>query len=379
VNAATTLYAVWDANPYPYTVTHHFVGGAMDGTATQVKSGTELFGRPVTATPDNYTGYTYNAAHPEAVQTGTMNETGLALHLYYAAVIPPTPTPPAITPTPPAITPTPPAITPTPPAITPTPPAITPTPPAITPTPPAVTPPTNPTHPATPTTTPPAQPPVAAQVTVPVPEVTPEEAIPEPPEPGEPTPEPAPESTTDPRPTGSVTKVTPPAGYENFTAKDIAKFEDQTGNLFTDLIRNKIPLGNIFGKGAWSLLSLLLSLIAVVISVLLILWAVIRRRGRDDEHDRDTYADENEETVKKKNAGILRALTVIAGVLTPIVWLILDDLNQPMVWINKWTLFVGIVFIVHIVLLLVYKSRNNRKVRDSEAEAEANAGYGTIQ
>jgi preprotein translocase subunit SecG len=172
-----------------------------------------------------------------------------------------------------------------------------------------------------------------------------------------------------------VTKVTPPAGYENFTAQDIAKFEDQTGNLFTDLIRNKIPLGNIFGKGAWSLLSLLLSLIAVVCSVLLILWTVIRRRRRDDGHDRDTYADENGETVKKKNAGILRALTVIAGVLTPIVWLILDDLNQPMVWINKWTLFVGIVFIVHIVLLLVYKSRNNRKERDSEAEAE----YGTIQ
>jgi uncharacterized repeat protein (TIGR02543 family) len=279
---------------------------------------------------------------------------------------------------------TPPAITPTPPAITPTPPAITPTPPAVTLTPPAVTPPTTPTHPVTPGQATPAQPPVAAQVTVPTPEVTPEELIPEPPEPGEPAPAPAPvpapESAEGPRPTNSVTKVTPPAGYENFTAKDIAKFEGQTGNLFTDLIRNKIPLGNIFGKGAWSLLSLLLSLIAVVISVLLILWVVIRRRGRDDEHDRDTYseeryaderyAEESGETVKKKNASILRALTVIVGVLTPIVWLILDDLNQPMVWINKWTLYVGIVFIVHIVLLLVYKSRNNRKVRDSEAEAE---------
>jgi preprotein translocase subunit SecG len=42
----------------------------------------------------------------------------------------------------------------------------------------------------------------------------------------------------------------------------------------------------------------------------------------------------------------------------------LDNLNQPMVWINRWTIFVGIVFIAHIVMLMIYKHRNGKNVRN---------------
>jgi hypothetical protein len=38
-----------------------------------------------------------------------------------------------------------------------------------------------------------------------------------------------------------------------------------------------------------------------------------------------------------------------------------------MVWINSWTLYVGIVFIAHIVLFAVYKHRNGKEERGSEA------------
>jgi hypothetical protein len=38
-----------------------------------------------------------------------------------------------------------------------------------------------------------------------------------------------------------------------------------------------------------------------------------------------------------------------------------------MVWVNKWTLYVGIVFVIHIALLVIYKNRNNKEERGSEA------------
>jgi preprotein translocase subunit SecG len=42
-----------------------------------------------------------------------------------------------------------------------------------------------------------------------------------------------------------------------------------------------------------------------------------------------------------------------------------------MAWINKWTIIVGIVFLVHIILLLVYKIRSREK--DDENEEEDNS------
>jgi preprotein translocase subunit SecG len=105
-----------------------------------------------------------------------------------------------------------------------------------------------------------------------------------------------------------------------------------------------------------------MSLIALVISVLLVVRRLTQRRKEDQSEANMAFADEEEERLKRGK--VLRILTVIVGVLTPIVWLILDDLRLPMAWINRWTIIVAIFFIVHLVLLIVYKVR--RRKRDEE-------------
>jgi uncharacterized repeat protein (TIGR02543 family) len=141
---------------------------------------------------------------------------------------------------------------------------------------------------------------------------------------------------------------------------------NQTGNPVLDLIKGNVALGGFTIKGAWSLLSLLMSLVAVVISVLLVFGVFMRRREDDDEEER--VDSDREEENRRRRAKILKTLTVIVGVLTPIVWLILDNLNQPMAWINNWTVFVGITFIVHIALLVVYKLRKGSEEKEEEEE-----------
>ncbi|MDR0854348.1 MAG: hypothetical protein LBN34_08255, partial [Clostridiales Family XIII bacterium] len=124
-----------------------------------------------------------------------------------------------------------------------------------------------------------------------------------------------------------------------------------------------------FGRGAWSLLSLIMSLIAVLVSLLLILGAIFRRIYRNEDEDKEAYADsdaDDEDEKRKKVSKVLKVATIILGILTPIVWLILDDLTLPMVWINKWTLYVGIVFLVHIVFLIVYKARRHKEDSDDD-------------
>jgi uncharacterized repeat protein (TIGR02543 family) len=182
-----------------------------------------------------------------------------------------------------------------------------------------------------------------------------EKAIPEPEEPD--------------APTGTDISVVPGAG---FSAADRAKLDAQTGNLFGDLWRGYIPVGNFHGRGAWSLLSLILSLIAVIVSAMLLIGAFANRKRRNGV---EYYVEGGEKTgEQKRRANILRSLTVLAGILTAVVWLILDDFTLPIVWINRWTSVVGIIFIVHIVLLIVFNVRHNNEQQDDVDEAEYNAG-----
>jgi uncharacterized repeat protein (TIGR02543 family) len=165
-------------------------------------------------------------------------------------------------------------------------------------------------------------------------------------------------------------------------SKTETKLAAQTGNPLVDLFRGNVPLGNVKFEGAWSLLSMLMSLVAVVVSVLLVLGAIVRRRSEDEiagraRNDAGYYNDKGtgSDAGYYSNAGvgsdasfyhdtagdyrrrgkILRVLTIILGVLTPVVWFVLDTLNQKVVWINKFTVYVGIAFVATVVLLVVYK------------------------
>jgi uncharacterized repeat protein (TIGR02543 family) len=147
------------------------------------------------------------------------------------------------------------------------------------------------------------------------------------------------------------------------------RLANQTGNPILDVLNGNVPLGGFATKGAWSLLSLLMSLVAVVVSVLLVVGIFMRRRDDDDE-GAARFDEDSEEDDRRRRGKILKTFTIIVGILTPIVWLILDNLNQPMVWINNWTVFVGITFIVHIALLVVYKLRKGNEEKEEEDNAE---------
>jgi membrane protein implicated in regulation of membrane protease activity len=149
-----------------------------------------------------------------------------------------------------------------------------------------------------------------------------------------------------------------------FMPEDVVKFSRQTKNIFSDIANGTVPLGNILGRGAWSLLSLILSLIAVIIAIVLIVRALVKRRRKDDEDmtEEELHEEEADEKYRKRGK-TLRMLAIITGVLTPIVWLIFDNLNQPMAWINRWTIIVAFVFIVHIAILIAYRVRKGRRDR----------------
>ncbi|MDR1068174.1 MAG: hypothetical protein LBL36_02880 [Clostridiales Family XIII bacterium] len=102
--------------------------------------------------------------------------------------------------------------------------------------------------------------------------------------------------------------------------------------------------------GNWSLLSLIMSAAAIFGSILLLIGAYLRRRARKNE---ERFAKDSEDETRRRSArGMLKILAVIAGITTPVVWLLLDDLSQSMVVVNTNTMYVGMAFALHLALMI---------------------------
>jgi uncharacterized repeat protein (TIGR02543 family) len=144
-----------------------------------------------------------------------------------------------------------------------------------------------------------------------------------------------------------VTPLTPipEAPVSGLSQEEIIQLQAQTGNPFVDLANGNVPLGSTAVQGAWSLLSLIVSLLALFSTLALVLSGLIRRR----KHEQDTSEGSAHKTSPYL---ILMIVAAVVGVLTPVVWLVLDTLSQPMVWINSWTVFVIAFLVLHLALLV---------------------------
>jgi hypothetical protein len=154
--------------------------------------------------------------------------------------------------------------------------------------------------------------------------------------------------------------------FKGLTIADEVMLRAQSGNAFVDLKDGNVPAGNLRARSVWSLLSLIMSLLAVVISVVLIVGAIFRRgrvdSGEYDLHeytgdtDYDGQAAGEDEKMRKRDV-MIRALTVALGALTLTVWRLLDDLSRPMTWMNQWTPIIAILFAAYITCLVIYLVR----------------------
>jgi len=151
------------------------------------------------------------------------------------------------------------------------------------------------------------------------------------------------------------TPLAPPV--EGLTLEDTALIDDQTGNPIQDIADGNVPLGNTEVKGAWSFLSLLFSLVAVVIAALFGIGFLVRNRRANMLMELGDY-DEEQIALLKKRGNLLSALTIVVGAITLVVWLYLDSFDTGMVWVNAFTPIIGVLCSATIILCAVTNTRN---------------------
>ncbi|MDR1271712.1 MAG: hypothetical protein LBK04_01785 [Clostridiales Family XIII bacterium] len=157
--------------------------------------------------------------------------------------------------------------------------------------------------------------------------------------------------------------------------------DDQTGNVFTDLANGNVPLGG-GGSSAnevWSLLSLVLVLLGFAIAAVVMV-SIIRRKPEEDDAGKEGAGkdDAGKEGAGKDVAGkegainltyrdLFGGAAVLLSLLTLLLWLIFDDLSNPMAWINDKTAIVAIPFVVQVALFTL---RGKKRAPAHKARAE---------
>jgi uncharacterized repeat protein (TIGR02543 family) len=131
----------------------------------------------------------------------------------------------------------------------------------------------------------------------------------------------------------------------------------QSGDLLKDLFDGDIPAGNFGFRDAWSLLNLLMALIALICSAILILARVLRRRREED--------DVPETTGRPRR---LLGAAIAAGFIPAILFLLLEDLQLPATWVNRFTPLIGIFFLISIALHIIRGILKNRRSGMQESE-----------
>jgi uncharacterized repeat protein (TIGR02543 family) len=336
-----TLTAVWaPRGDMLYTVKHLRVNEDNSISEFSSEDYQGIMGTEVSESPKNYAGYTYAPNYAGTKTHGLITaDPILVLRLYYVPVTPPTPPVPPTPPTPPA-------------------------------------PPVDPTPPPT------VVPPIIIP-TLPLPPFI-FDVPPADPAPG-PGPTPAPAATT-PTPTPDPdTEITP------------------TPTPTTTLPDDSTPLSGAH----WALLNLILTILGCLVAVITL---VVRRKNREDEErerraqalaqaqaqaqakgmsksqakaaraalaqaQADYNALQGDEEQRRSSRVVWRALNIVAALVAIIVFVLTEDMRNPMVFTDWWTIVHVIIAVIQIVLSVLVSRRQKKERLEESSQQQGFAGY----
>jgi uncharacterized repeat protein (TIGR02543 family)/uncharacterized repeat protein (TIGR01451 family) len=136
-----------------------------------------------------------------------------------------------------------------------------------------------------------------------------------------------------------------------------------------------IPLYSGDGTGSWSLFDLLCTLAAIILAIICAIRFIRARRNKDDEEDirrRATYNQNTQqyeyaEKIKRRRLPLLIASIIIA-ILAIILFIITQDITQPVVIFDRWSIVfaIGVVLAVVALVLVVHKKKEEETYEDFE-------------
>ena len=158
-----------------------------------------------------------------------------------------------------------------------------------------------------------------------------------------------------PTPIGHITKDDPTPGIHTYTSV----FEDNgvpMANTTTTIGDHQTPLAV---NGAWALINLLCAIATALLSLVLMIGSLRRREE-----------EENDETYKMKKHVLVRLASVIPAVVAVIAFLITENMANPMVLIDNWTVMMAAILLIQVGVAILAKRTREDETEEYEAVEE---------
>ena len=127
------------------------------------------------------------------------------------------------------------------------------------------------------------------------------------------------------------------------------------------------------GEGTWSLFDLIATVMATILAAIMLILAFGRNRkeGDDEETAAAKTANgeevESDEVYKRKRLG--RVLSVIPAAASIVLFILTQDMTQPMAIFDQWSIVFGIIGIINIVLAIATRKTTKNDGDDEQQQA----------
>jgi len=78
-----------------------------------------------------------------------------------------------------------------------------------------------------------------------------------------------------------------------------------------------------------------------------------------------------------RRGNAMRIVTILAAILTPLVWVSLEHFSKEMVWINAFTPVIAILFGLAVIMCVITNALNKQALSDDEDD-QVEAGYAAV-
>lgn len=114
-------------------------------------------------------------------------------------------------------------------------------------------------------------------------------------------------------------------------------------------------------SGAWALANLMAS----VLSVATALWMIISFTRKEENSE-----EEKEEKEESGNRRISKTFGIIPAVVSVIIFILTEDMTQPMILTDRYTLVMMLILLSNLMLALVTRNRDDKEQKQKEEYAE---------
>jgi len=105
---------------------------------------------------------------------------------------------------------------------------------------------------------------------------------------------------------------------------------------------------------------------------MLVTTIIRKRKQKYSEESYDSEANQCEDPNYRRRLIGLKIIALLAGIIPGILFLILENIRLPLVWITQWTPIIGAFFIIHMAILImqIVIKRHPRNEKEEDVNAE---------